>query len=96
MTRSERMTEALARSFAPALVEVDDQSARHAGHAGSSGAGETHYDVRVVSDAFGGMSRIARQRAAQEVLAAEFASGLHALSLTLRTPSEVDGPAARA
>ena len=84
------MHAALATRFAPARVEVADQSALHAGHAGSSGAGETHYDVLVVSDAFAGVSRVARQRAAQEAVAPEFASGLHALSLTLRTPDEIE------
>ncbi len=87
-TRSERMRTLLARRFAPAEVEVADRSALHAGHAGSSGAGETHYDVLVVSPLFEGMSRLARQRAAQEAVAAEFETGLHALSMALRTPSE--------
>ncbi len=90
MTRSERISAALVARFAPARVEVADRSALHAGHAGSSGAGETHYDVLVVADAFSGMSRVARERAVQEAVATEFASGLHALSLVLRTSQEID------
>ena len=44
----------------------------------------------VVADAFSGMSRVARERAVQEAVATEFASGLHALSLVLRTSQEID------
>jgi BolA protein len=44
--------------------------------------------VRLVSSSFAGMSRVARSRAVQDRLAAEFADGLHALSLTLRAPGE--------
>ncbi len=65
-----------------------DDSARHVGHAGHHPAGETHYDVLVVSDAFRGLGRVERSRAAHAALAAEFAGGMHALSLTLRTPEE--------
>lgn len=86
--RSERIREALAAAFAPAEVTVVDESHRHAGHAGARPEGETHYRVRVVSPAFAGMSRLARSRAAHAALAAEFAGGLHALALELRTPEE--------
>jgi stress-induced morphogen len=44
--------------------------------------------VLLVSDTFRGMGRVARARAVHSVLEAEFAAGLHALSLTLRTPEE--------
>lgn len=86
--RSDRIREALAAAFAPAEVTVVDESHRHAGHAGARPEGETHYRVRVVSPAFAGMSRLARSRAAHAALAAEFAGGLHALALELRTPEE--------
>jgi stress-induced morphogen len=67
---------------------VVDESARHAGHAGARPGGETHYAVLLVSEAFRGMSRVARSRAVHAALAAEFGTGMHALSLTLRTPQE--------
>ncbi|MBX9699000.1 MAG: BolA family transcriptional regulator, partial [Acetobacteraceae bacterium] len=67
---------------------VQDDSHRHAGHAGARPEGETHYSVAVVSPAFAGLSRVARSRAVHERLAAEFGTGLHALALTLRTPEE--------
>ena len=47
----------------------------------------------MVADCFTGMSRVARGRAVNEALAEEFASGLHALSLTLRAPGELAGKA---
>ena len=86
--RADRIAETLRASFPPAEVEVVDDSHRHAGHAGAAPGGETHYSVLVVSAAFAGMNRVARSRAVHAVLDAEFASGLHALALTLRTPEE--------
>jgi BolA protein len=89
--RADRIAEALRAAFAPASVEVVDDSHRHAGHAGARPGGETHYSVRVVSSAFEGMSRVARSRAVHDALAGEFSGGLHALALTLKTPSEAGG-----
>lgn len=88
MTRADRIAAALRAAFPPAEVEVADDSHRHAGHAGARPEGETHYSVRVVSPAFAGMTRVARSRAVHEALAAEFAGGMHALALTLKTPEE--------
>ncbi len=90
-SRQERLRSVLVRIFAPTVLEVVDDSARHAGHAGSSDAGETHYSVRMVSAAFAGQSRVARSRAVHEAVAGEFRDGLHALSLTLQSPAEYDG-----
>jgi BolA protein len=94
-TRAHRIHAAIAQAFAPAQVDLRDDSAKHAGHAGvrtgpghAEGVGETHYTLRVVSPAFAGMNRVARSRAVHEALADEFASGLHALSLKLLTPEE--------
>lgn len=87
--RADRIAAALTAAFPPAEVEVVDDSHRHAGHAGAAPGGETHYNVRVVSPAFAGLNRVARSRAVHEVLAAEFATGLHALALTLKTPEEI-------
>ncbi len=87
-TRADRIATRLTETFAPTLLQVADQSAQHAGHAGAQAGGQTHYAVLMVSAAFAGQSRVARSRAVHAALAAEFASGLHALSLTLRTPPE--------
>lgn len=87
-TRAERLESALRAAFAPQRLEVVDDSARHAGHAGAQPGGQTHYSVLVVSEAFRGMNRVARSRAVHTVLEQEFAGGMHALALTLRTPEE--------
>lgn len=74
--------------FTPLAFELSDESAKHAGHAGADPGGETHYRLRVVSTAFEGLSRVARQRLVYEALREEFDRGLHALSLELKTPAE--------
>ncbi len=86
--RAERMRALLSSALAPVLLEVQDDSRLHAGHAGAAPGGETHYSVLVVSDRFEGQGRVARHRLANAALAPEFAGGLHALALTLRTPGE--------
>jgi BolA protein len=78
----------LRREFFPAVLTVTDDSARHAGHAGARAGGETHYTIHLVSEVFRGKSRIDRHRVVNAAVAAEFASGLHALALVLRTPEE--------
>jgi stress-induced morphogen len=93
--RADRIRAALTRAFSPALLEVRDDSAQHAGHAGARAGGQTHYSVLLVSAAFQGVSRVARSRAVHGALEAEFGDagtgGLHALALTLRTPEEYSG-----
>lgn len=88
-TRADRIRDRLQAAFAPLLLDIVDESARHAGHAGNpDGAGETHYAVTLVSPRFAGMSRLERSRAVHAALAEEFAAGLHALHLVLRAPDE--------
>jgi BolA protein len=89
MTRADRIRATLAARFAPSVLEVVDDSHRHAGHAGNpDGTGETHYNVTIVAAAFAGQSRVARSRLVHEALAQELDSGLHALALKLRAPGE--------
>jgi BolA protein len=86
--RAARLESKLRDAFAPTTVQVVDDSARHEGHAGARPGGETHYSVLLVAEAFRGMSRVARSRAVHAALADEFAGGMHALALNLRTPEE--------
>lgn len=86
--RAERIRALLSSALAPVLLEVQDDSSLHAGHAGAAPGGETHYSVLIVSDRFQGQNRVARHRLANAALEAEFSGGLHALALTLRTPEE--------
>ncbi len=87
-SRADRIRATLEAAFAPAEVVVQDDSAKHAGHAGARPGGQTHYSVAIVSAAFAGQSRVARSRAVHALLAAEFDTGLHALALRLMTPEE--------
>jgi BolA protein len=89
-TRQERIRQILSEAFKPERLDIIDESGKHANHAGRHGlpAGETHYRVAMTAASLAGQSRLARSRAVHEALAAEFESGLHALSLSLRTPEE--------
>ena len=87
-SRAARMTRTLQVAFDPSLLEVQDDSAKHAGHSGAAPGGQTHYTVRIVSTRFNGLGRVARYRIVHETLAGEFATGLHALSLELRAPDD--------
>jgi stress-induced morphogen len=87
-SRAARLEAALTAAFAPVVLRIQDDSARHAGHAGAQPGGQTHYSVLLVSAAFAGMPRVARSRAVHAVLKREFAEGMHALALTLRSPEE--------
>ncbi len=88
MNTRERIAEVLTKTFAPERVEVIDKSHLHAGHAGSRPGGETHYRVRIVADAFRGRSRLDRHRMINSALAAELASGVHALAIQASAPGE--------
>ncbi|MDR3531777.1 MAG: BolA family transcriptional regulator [Rhodopila sp.] len=91
-SRADRLTAMLTQAFSPTVLNVQDDSAHHAGHSGAPAGGQSHYSVLLVSAAFEGVSRVARSRAVHSALAAEFGpaeqGGMHALALTLRTPQE--------
>jgi BolA family transcriptional regulator, general stress-responsive regulator len=87
-----QMRAKLEAAFAPSRLDIVDESAKHAGHAGARahaakqggsaiGIGETHFVVEIDSAIFQGLSRIARQRAVYDVLAEELAGPVHALAL---------------
>jgi BolA family transcriptional regulator, general stress-responsive regulator len=73
----------------PIELDVIDQSAAHAGHAGAASGGG-HYRVVVVSEAFEGMSPVQRQRRVYEILADEMKSAIHALSMHCVSRSEYE------
>ncbi len=74
----------VADSLAPTTLEVMNESHTHNVPPGS----ETHFRVRVVSEAFAGVSRVGRHRKLHAILAEELAVGVHALALELHTPEE--------
>jgi BolA protein len=80
------MTQALNARLAPTVLELVDDSAAHAGHAGArSGA---HFNLRIVSESFAGLPRIARHRLVYDSLRPWMAEGVHALAIDARTPDE--------
>jgi BolA family transcriptional regulator, general stress-responsive regulator len=88
-----RVRECLTAALAPEALHVHDDSAAHAGHAGSSGADQgTHFNVRVVSAAFAGCNRVARHRlvydALRSMMGTSSAPGIHALAIVALTPDE--------
>lgn len=92
MSVKERIRDRLTAALAPAELDVIDDSAKHAGHqfhpGGVEPGGETHFTVKVVSDAFAGKTRLARHRIVNDLLAQELADGVHALAIVAKAPGE--------
>lgn len=86
--RVEQIRSRLAATFAPLECQLVDDSHLHAGHAGAaSGAG--HFSVRLVSDRFDGLNRLARHRLVYDCLRDMMHSDIHALNIIALAPSEV-------
>ncbi|EWY37366.1 BolA family transcriptional regulator [Skermanella stibiiresistens SB22] len=83
-----RMRAKLTEALRPSRLEIEDDSRRHAGHAGAGAEGETHFNIIIVSDAFEGKSRVARQRQVYDIVADELRERVHALSLKTLTLAE--------
>jgi BolA protein len=88
MSVAETIKQKLACAFSPAVIEVNDESHRHKGHAGARPGGESHFRIRLVSAAFEELPRLARQRAVNDLLKSELAGQIHALTMTILTPEE--------
>ena len=85
--------EKLTAAFAPQRIELEDDSWKHAGHHHEGGVdardgGESHFQLTIVSDAFEGQGRVARQRAINAALKDELAGPVHALAVRAMTPAE--------
>lgn len=79
---------AIERALAPVSVAVEDDSHRHAGHAGARD-GRGHFNVDIVSDAFAGLSSIARHRLVYAAVGTLMDTDIHALSIRARASSEL-------
>jgi len=79
----------LRAALAPVHLAVIDDSEKHRGHAGHDARGESHFTVEVVSAAFEGQTRVARQRAVNAALADLLAERVHALAIKAKAPSEL-------
>ncbi len=78
---------ALQRELAPTSLEIFDDSARHAGHAGAREGG--HFRVHLVSSSFQGRAQLERHRLVYAAVAPLMGRGIHALNIVARTPEEV-------
>lgn len=85
--RSSRIDALLREHLAPTSLEVIDESAAHAGHAGAASGGG-HFAVRIVAEAFRGQSAVERHRIVYRALGALFAREVHALSIEALAPDE--------
>ncbi len=83
----ERIEAALRAALEPTEFVLQDDSHLHAGHAGAREG--SHYTVRLVSERFTGLNRVARHRLVYDVLKVQMQAGIHALVIDARAPGEV-------
>jgi BolA protein len=86
LNRIEALRSALEKELAPVSLEIIDDSAKHAGHAGTREGG--HFRVNLVSPAFRGLAQLERHRLVYAAVAPLMGHGVHALSIVARTPEE--------
>jgi stress-induced morphogen len=75
----------------PLELVIEDESYKHAGHAGVKdiGSSETHFNIKIVATCFEGLSLVQRHRMIYTLLGPEMNQSIHALSIVAKTPSEV-------
>lgn len=83
--RAERLRVRLVREFAPLELSIEDESHLHAGHAGAAG-GASHFRVRIVARAFGGLAPVARHRLVYAAVGDLIPAEIHALALEALPP----------
>jgi BolA protein len=84
----QRLEDKLSAAFAPQSLEISDDSALHAGHAGAREGGESHFTVAITASVFAGQSRVARHRLVNAALKDELAGPVHALVIKAKAPGE--------
>ncbi|QFY43583.1 BolA family transcriptional regulator [Candidatus Methylospira mobilis] len=87
-TRVDKIKQLLQQHLQPAFLDIQDDSARHAGHAGVREAGGGHFYATIVSSAFEGSNAVQRHRNVYQILAEMMPAEIHALSIKAYTPSE--------
>ena len=85
---AQEMTELLTAAFAPTHLEVINDSAKHRGHSGDDGSGESHFTVAIESEAFAGKSRLERQRMVNAALGDIPGNRVHALAIRAFAPGQ--------
>jgi len=84
----QRIRNILESTFCPTLLEIEDESWKHAGHTGIREHGGGHFVVRIVATCFRGKTRVERHRMVNEALGGAFEADIHALSIKASTPEE--------
>jgi len=87
-SRPERIRALLTASLAPTLLELSDESALHAGHAGAASGG-SHFRLKIVSERFEGQRLVMRHRLVYDSVHAMMHNEIHALAITALAPSEL-------
>lgn len=82
------ITQRLEAALAPLHLAVINDSAKHRGHSGDDGSGESHFTVEIESAAFAGVSRLERQRMVNRALGDLPGQKVHALAIKARAPGE--------
>ena len=82
----QEMEQLLRAAFAPTRLEVVNDSARHSGHSGDDGSGESHFTVIIESIAFAGKSRLECQRMVNRALGDIPGQRVHALAIKASAP----------
>jgi BolA family transcriptional regulator, general stress-responsive regulator len=90
MSTAARIRERLA-ALEPTVLELVDESAQHAGHAGARPGGDTHWRLTIVSPRFAGQPTLARHRMVYQALGELMQHPIHALAITARAPEETKG-----
>ena len=78
-------------ALAPSRLELLDESAQHAGHAGAAPGGNTHWKLTIVSAVVAGKPTVTRHRMVYEALGELMNHPIHALSINAKSPGEIDG-----
>ena len=81
--RKSRIEKIINDNLKPTFLNIVDDSKSHQGHHQAPEAGESHYNINIISESFSGLNRIERERMVYKLLSEEFNNGLHALSLRL-------------
>ena len=86
MSVAEEMHVLLTEAFAPARLAIINDSAKHSGHMGDDGSGESHFTIEIDAAAFADMNRLARQRAVIAVLGDIVGRRVHAVAIKAGVP----------
>jgi BolA family transcriptional regulator, general stress-responsive regulator len=84
MSVAQEMKSILEDAFAPEILEIRNDSSKHAGHAGDDGSGESHFHITIKSPAFANMNRLAKHRAVHSALGQDILTRVHAMGLDIQ------------